>query len=56
MAANTPKRTPLSDANVRAAATLLAGRLKQCWLLEFNWDLIPHDLREVSVSFSSKNV
>lgn len=36
-----------SDPKARAAASLLSGRLRQCWDETFNWDLLPRGLREV---------
>ena len=31
----------------RSAAKQLAARVNKCWMMEFNWDLIPPKLKEV---------
>ena len=41
---STPRST---DPKARAAASLLSGRLRQCWEATFDWDLLPRGLREV---------
>ena len=36
------------DLKVLAAATVLTTRVKQCWAHEFEWDVIPTKLKDVS--------
>ncbi len=40
----TPRAT---DQRTRAAASVLTGRLRQCWEGTFEWDLLPRGLGEV---------
>ena len=39
-----------SNARTQVATNVLAGRLKQCWSLEFDWELIPKSLRRCRVT------
>lgn len=45
--------SPRSNARTQATTTVLAGRLKQCWSLEFNWEHIPEIVQEVSLSIDA---
>ena len=40
--------SPRASAKTQMATNVLAGRLKQCWALDFDWELIPQTVREVS--------
>lgn len=40
---STPRST---DPKAWAAASLLSGRLRQCWEATFDWDLLPRGLRQ----------